>query len=100
MPGNRRGDDEDRAGRLLHDLPRGLDAVQPRHDEVHEDRVGPVRGRLPHGLVAVLGNPGDGVARHRKDEPPEDLSGERQVVDDGDPHGGIIRDRGDRLSLL
>ena len=99
MPGNRRGDHEDRAGRLLHDLPRGLDAVQPRHHEVHEDRVGPVRGRHPHGLVPVLGDPGDGVARHRKDEPPEHLAGERQVVDDGNPHGSGFWYTSDRVSM-
>ena len=42
-------------------------------------------------FITVLGNPGDGIARDRNDEPAEQLACERQVVNDGDPHGAVIR---------
>ena len=35
-------DQQDRAGAVGHDAARRLDAVHDRHDQVHEDHVGPV----------------------------------------------------------
>ena len=39
---DRGGDDQDRAGILRHDPAGRLDAVDPRHDQVHQDQVGAV----------------------------------------------------------
>ena len=41
------------------DLPRGLDPVQNRHRDVHQDDVRLQVLREPHGLPAVAGVPDD-----------------------------------------
>ena len=66
---------------------RRIMAAHHRHDQVHEDRVGPVLGRPPHRLGAVRGCPGHGVARDGLHELAEHRAGQGQVVDDGDTHG-------------
>lgn len=80
------GHQQDRAGGAGHDLPGRLDPVKDRHQQVHKDHVGPVLPRPPHRLGAVLGHPGDAVARLGQHDAAERLAGEQQVVDDGDSH--------------
>ena len=64
---DRRGDDQDRAGRAPHDAARGLDAVHHGHDEVHQDQVGAVGARSARPPPAPSGGrPGElavGLAR-------------------------------------
>jgi len=86
MGPDRAGHDHDGAGRLGHDPPGGLDSIEDRHDQVHQDQVGPVGPGQLDGLGAVAGEPGDLVVGHRGDGAPERLAGHHQVVDDPDPH--------------
>ena len=46
VAGDARGHEQDGAGGLGHDPAGRLHAVHARHDEVHEDGVGPVEARL------------------------------------------------------
>jgi hypothetical protein len=73
------------AGRLVHDLPRRLDAVQPRHLDVHEDDVRPQLRRQGHRLAAVGGVGNDGQAGRLVDQAPQAVADERVVVPDEDP---------------
>ena len=53
VPADRGGHHQDRTRPFVHDPPRGLDAVHHRHEQVHEDDVGPLAPRHRHRLLAV-----------------------------------------------
>ncbi len=68
----------------------GGDAVQPRHLDVEDDQVGPELSGHRHGLLAVGGFPGDGVAlllEHLL----QVQADQRLVLGDEDPAGGNVR---------
>ncbi len=67
------------------DLPRGLDAVQHRHSDVHEHDVRAVLGAQLHCLGAVGGAGDDGDVRLRAEQRGESLSHDLVVVGDQRP---------------
>src|SRR5271157_4971340 len=57
MPADRGRHHQDGTGRFIHDPPGGLDAIGPRHEQIHEDQIGPISSRHRHGLLTIVGNP-------------------------------------------
>ena len=86
IPLHRRRDHNDGTGRALHDAPGRLDAIHHRHDQIHQNQIGLVVATAPHRFGAVVGHPGDLVARHRLEHPPQPLHGHLGVVDYGNSH--------------
>ena len=75
-----RGKDEHLgAGTGGEDLPRGLEAVEQRHRDVHDDDVGPERGQL-HRLPAVVGFADDLDLAVGKEQGAQALADDRVVV--------------------
>jgi hypothetical protein len=79
----RRSNDEDNAGRLLHDLAGRLSAVDARHDQVHEDDVRTFGLGHADGLFAGVSGPDELELRRRGQDAAKHLSGGTGVVDDG-----------------
>jgi hypothetical protein len=83
---HRGGHDEHRARRLPHDLARGHDAVDARHDEIHQDEIGPIARALRDRLVAVARHPRDLGARDAAHRAAQRFDRQGDVVHDCDPH--------------
>ena len=68
---------------------RGLEAVQHRHDDVHDDDVGPVVDRELDGLAPV-GRLGDDDDPGGLERVAQDPAGQRVVVGDDDPQRVVV----------
>ncbi len=92
--------EQDRAGRVGHDVPGGFHAVHAGHDEVHQEQVGAVLGATAHGFRAVARHPGDLVPCHarsvaREQRAAQCFDGDGQVVGDGNFHSSAPPMRSD-----
>src|SRR6187402_2927488 len=93
-------DDRDVLGRLfLADRAGGLEAVEVRHDDVHQDQVGNLALGDFHALRAVLGR--DGLMAQFLDDALDAQQLRRRIVDDQDTsHSLSPGTRPDVLSLM
>ena len=74
----------------LDQQPRGRDAVQPRHADVHQHDVAGGDGELLERLAAVLGLADDGHVVLRVDHHPQPGADQRLIVDEEDAGHVVI----------
>src|SRR5436853_54571 len=80
------GDDDDGAGTLRHDPAGGFNAVHFRHDQIHQDQVGGVRGAASHRLLPVKGDPSQFMAATAGQDAPHGFHRHNHVIYNRDPH--------------
>ena len=81
-----RCDHKDWARRLLHNASRSFDAINPRHDQIHQDDVGWIFLCKANRFFAIGCNPRHAVPIRAQDSPPERFHCQFQVIHNSDLH--------------